>query len=354
MFAKFDTGGITHDMIAGFEISRETSRNRGRTIPGGSTTDVFNPDPERPYTDTITPSGFTARAKARSVAGYLFDTIALSPQWLVSGGLRYERFSVDFIGLPTTAVPVPEPLDRTDTILSWRAGVTFKPMPSLSLYAGAGSSANPSFEGLTSSNVTSAVAALKPEKSRTYEIGAKWDGFHGKLLLTGAVFRIDKLNARTPGLPGDPLTVLEGKQRVDGVELGATGRITPNWEVIAAYTYLYSKIRESNTPAEVGRQLLNTPRHSLSAWTTYKFRFGLETGAGMRYASSRFTSNANTRQVPSYWLADAMVGYTFNEKMTLRVNVFNIFDKEYVDSLSGGHFVPGAGRSAVATLSFGL
>ncbi len=36
-------------------------------------------------------------------------------------------------------------------------------------------------------------------------------------------FRTDKTNARTTGLPGEPATVLDGKQRVDGFEFGATG-----------------------------------------------------------------------------------------------------------------------------------
>lgn len=354
LFAEFTTGALGHDLIAGFEIAREKSRNRGRTIGEGTTTDLFDPDPARPYDGVIASTGRSARATADSIAGYLFDTISLSPQWLVSGGIRYERFEVDYLGLPTNSIPNPQPLSRTDTIFSWRAGLTYKPVPELSIYAGAGSSANPSFEGLTSSNVTEAVAALKPEKSRTYEVGAKWDAAGGRLLLTGALFRIDKANARTPGLPGDPPTVLEGEQRVDGIELGATGRILPNWEVIAAYTFLDSEIRESNTPAEVGKDLLNTPRHSFSLWSTYRFPAGVEIGGGARYASSRFTSNTNTREVGDYWLADATIAYDLSEKVRLRLNVFNIFDEDYVDALSGGHFVPGTGRSAVATLAFRL
>jgi catecholate siderophore receptor len=354
IFADFSTGGIKHELIAGFEIAREKSRNHGRTISEATTTDLFDPDPTRPYNGTIEPSGFTARAKADSIAGYLFDTITLSEQWLVSGGLRYDRFEVDFIGLPSNAEPNPAPLARTDNIWSWRAGVTFKPVESFNLYVGAGSSANPAFEGLTSTNTNAAVAALEPEKSRTYEAGFKWDGLDGRLLLTGAVFRIDKLNARTPGLPGEAATVLEGKQRVDGIELGATGRILPNWELIAAYTYLKSKIRESNTPAEVGNELLNTPPHTFSIWTTYDFPFGLEIGGGVRYVDERFTSNSNVRQVGSYWLTDATVAYDITDDITARINVFNLFDEEYIDAISGGHYIPGAARSAVATLAFSL
>lgn len=349
IFAKFSTGSVGHDLIGGLEISREKSRNRARTVAEATPTDLFDPDPTRPYNGTITP-GATTRAEADSLAAYLFDTVTLSEQWLLNGGVRLERFEVDYVPLPTTP-PTPM-LSRTDEIFAWRAGITYKPVPSLNLYAGAGSSANPSFEGLSSQTVTAAQAALKPEKSRTYEVGAKWDGLNGRLLATAALFRIDKTNARTPGLPGEPALVLEGEQRVDGVELGVSGRPLPNWELIAAYTYLDSEIRRSNTPAEVGKRLLNTPEHSFSLWSTYEFPFGLEIGGGARYVGSRFTSNANTRGVGDYWLADATVAYDLADATSLRINLFNILDKKFADSISGGHFVPGPTRSVVATLAF--
>ena len=102
------------------------------------------------------------------------------------------------------------------------------------------------------------------------------------MLLTTALFRTDKTNARTPGLPGEPATVLEGKHRVTGFELGATGRITPNWQLIASYTYLDSEVKESNTPAEIGNRLQNVPDHSASFWSLYTLPRGVEFGGGFR------------------------------------------------------------------------
>ncbi|HEU4876480.1 MAG TPA: TonB-dependent receptor, partial [Sphingomicrobium sp.] len=242
-------------------------------------------------------------------------------------------------------------LGRVDRSLTWRAGVTVKPVKRLSLYAGAGTSVNPSIENMTQTTPTAAVVALKPERSRTYEVGAKWDGFSGKLLLNAALFRTDKLNARTAGLPGEPATVLEGKQRVDGFELGATGKVTRGWDVIASYTYLDSEIRSSNVPAEVGNRLVNVPVHTGSLWTTYKLPFGVEVGGGVRYVGERFTNVLNARKVEAYVAADATVGYEFSRDFTLRLNAFNLFDKRFADQISGGHFVPGPGRSVLATLS---
>ena len=350
LFARFSTGSIRHDLIAGFEVAEETSRNQLRTVTAGTPTDLFDPDPGRPWDGTVEDiPGAVVRAEADTLAGYVFDTIHFSDQLLLSGGLRWEQYKSKF-----RAAPPAEALGRTDTNLTWRAGLTFKPVPDLSLYAGAGTSVNPSIENMTQTNVSEDLAALKPERSRTYEIGAKWNGFKGKLLVTAALFRTDKTNARTDGLPGEPATVLDGKQRVDGFELGVTGWITKRWSVIAGYTYLDTEVRESNDPAELGNHLRNVPDHSGSVWTVYELPNGFEFGGGVRYVGTRFTSEANNRKLDDYWVADATVAYEIRPETTIRLNAFNLFDERYADQIGGGHFVPGQGRSAIATLTFGL
>lgn len=348
LFARFATGTILHDLVAGVEVSQEKSQNQLRAVTAGTPTDLFDPDPTRPWEGTIVDiPGRRVRASADTWAVYLFDTLKVSNALLFSGGLRYERYKSRF-----QAAPPAQPLGRTDRNLTWRAGVTVKPVDRLSLYAGAGTSVNPSIENMTQTTPTAALAALKPERSRTYEVGAKYDGFDGRLLLTAALFRTDKMNARTPGLPGDPPIVLEGKQRVDGVELGATGRITPAWQVIAAYTYLDSAIVESNTVDEIGNRLPNVPTQSGSAWSVYKLPFGLEVGGGVRYVGTRYTNAANIRRADGYWTADATAAFDVTRNINMRVNAFNLTDKRYIDQVSGGHFVPGPGRSVLATLTF--
>ena len=356
-FARFETGAIRHDAIAGFEISRERSRNQLRTVTAGTPTDIFNPDPERPWVGTIVDvPGDVVRAKADSVAAYVFDTIHFSEQFLLSGGLRWEHYKSEFTPAPSQIAANPATtghVERTDTNITWRAGATFKPIPSLSLYAGAGTSVNPSIENMTQTTPNVSLDALKPERSRTYEVGAKWDGFGGKLLLTTALFRTEKINARTTEA-GGTVFVLDGEQRVDGFEFGATGRVTEHLQVVGSYTYLDSEVRESRNAAEIGNRLGNVPKHTGSLWMLYKLPQGVELGGGARYSSARFTNVANTRKVDGYWVADATIGYDINERMTVRVNALNIFDERYADQLGGGHFVPGAGRSVIATLAFGM
>ncbi len=42
---------------------------------------------------------------------------------------------------------------------------------------------------------------------------------------------------------------------------------------------------------------------------------------------------------------------TVNQRFTLRLNIYNLADERYIDRVGGGHFIPGAGRSAALTTS---
>jgi catecholate siderophore receptor len=176
-----------------------------------------------------------------------------------------------------------------------------------------------------------------------------------RLSLGLAVFRTEKTNARTED-PTDPtdIVVLDGEQRVDGIEVSVAGRITDRWQVYGGYAYMTSEITESENRDEVGNELANTPKNTFSLWMTYDLPWNLQVGAGAQYTDSRYSSTANTREAPSYVLFDAMAAWNANKHFTLRLNVYNLADEEYIDRVGGGHFVPGAGRSATltATLTF--
>jgi catecholate siderophore receptor len=216
-------------------------------------------------------------------------------------------------------------------------------------YASWGSSLSPSLEGLS---YGTANTAIDPEKTYTTEAGTKWDLFGGRVLATGALFRVNKDNARTPGInPGDPPQVLSGKQRVQGVELGLSGNITRNLNVFGAYTMLDSKIVSSNTPAERGQRIQNAPRNSFNMWSTLRHK-RLTVGGGPRFVGKRFGNNIGTRWVPNYWTLEAMASYNVSQNLDLRLNLNNLNDAYYFDRLGGGHVVPGPARSAMFGAAF--
>ena len=185
------------------------------------------------------------------------DQIRLLPKLDLVGGLRFDLFAADFDSFLNN-----QNFNRTDTKVSSRAGLVFHPTPTQSYYFASGTSFNPSAEALAlaANNVDT-----PPEENISFEVGAKIGLFNDTINLQGALFRIDKTNARTTD-PETLLLVLEGKQRVQGFELGLTGRPLPRWNLFTGFTYLDSKVLESmdvqnNVPVQ-GKQLQNTPRYS--------------------------------------------------------------------------------------------
>lgn len=339
---NFNTGKFEHDLNTGLELSREEQNNRNSAQDTNQpTTDLYNPNPgNNPLGPMPSISNPWTEATADTVALYAGDTLKLTEKWSILGGLRYDHIETDFSGTE----------GRTDDLVSWRSGIVFKPLPKGSIYFGYGTSFNPSLEGNT--GISGNILNLDPEEARIFELGTKWDLLHERLSLTAAIFHSEKTNVRTPDIANTGVTVLEGEQRVNGIELGASGAITKDWRVFAAYTFLDSKVEASNNPSEESNILGNTPKHSGSLWTTYQLPYNFEIGGGAQYVGER-RSNATdaARIAPDYWLFDATAAYEVNKHFTLRLNVYNLADEDYIDRVGGGHFIPGAGRSAVLTAS---
>jgi catecholate siderophore receptor len=344
---RFGDGDVRHTVVAGVEFATEKSTNDARAATDGDLADLFDPDYDAPYTGVITDTPIMdSRAEADSLAAYVFDTMEIGEHWELSGGLRWDRFDVETEGYDSVAL-IRREWARDDTMLSGRAALLYKPSDTSSYYVAVGNSFNPSAEGLALNVDT---AGLEPEKSRTLEFGGKWALLDERLLLTSAVFRTEKTNARTTD--ADAIVVLEGEQRVDGFEIGATGEIGDDWTVFAGYTFLDGDVVHSLNPLEDGNELSNTPKHSASLWTTWDATDRLQFGFGARHVGARWTSTQNLRQAKSYTTYDAMASYVLHPSTTLRLNGYNLSDKDYVETVGGGHYGPGAARSFMASLDF--
>lgn len=363
----FNTGTVEHNLVAGLEFGREESINYGRApidpftgLPAAvPQTNLWFPNPFGAPSFPVRTGAFT-ETTSDTAAIYLFDTIKLNDCWEITGGIRGDSYDVDY--LARTATGVLTPLQRDDSMFSYQAAITYKPVKEGTIYLSYGTSFNPSTENLTyiapptPTNNTLSLFNADPEENETIELGAKWEFFDEKLLVSSAVFHTEKTNARTTD-PADPTVVtLTGEQEIQGFEFGFTGQITEQWSIIGGYTYLDGEVKASSVPAEVGSDLSNTPENSFSLWTVYEFPIGLEIGAGAQFVDSRFNNNnETTRQTaPSFTIFNAMVGYQATENLHLQLNVDNLTDEDYIDRVGGGHFVPGWGRSAVlsATMTF--
>ena len=269
--------------------------------------------------------------------------------------------------------------DNVDNLISYRAGLVYKPAENASVYAAFSNSKTPSAAsvngGCTATSTTgTANCDVDPETAVNWEIGAKWDLLDG-LSLTGSLFRNERKNYRVadPGDPDNPsgFQTLDGRARVDGLLLGVAGRIKEHWYVYANYSHLESKVLQgaSNFIAEGGGDyakgdpLLSTPGNSLSLWTTYDLSHGWQIGYGATYVGSYVVSqhsatnpNGPLNEVDSYWMHRAMVAYDIDRDWRLQLNVNNLFDEHYLTRVRTAGDVawatPGDARSAVLTATY--
>ncbi|HEX6735316.1 MAG TPA: TonB-dependent receptor, partial [Azonexus sp.] len=105
-----------------------------------------------------------------------------------------------------------------------------------------------------------------------------------------------------------------------------------------------------------------SPDLTATLWTSYTLG-DFTLGGGVRYVSdqkrvvSENQSQAQQRQnmpnVPSYWVADLMAAYKVSKNLNLRLNVYNLFDEEYITpNNAGNRLLMGIPRSAMMTANF--
>ena len=358
-------GGIEQTLLVGVELGRQDStnkRNTGFFGPAGTAigATVAATQPFAVAT-AFRPNGTDADNNVKgSILGlYAQDQIALSREWKVIAGLRYDRFKVDFDDRRTTTAALD--LSRTDTGWSPRAGLIWTPSAASVYYASYSYAFLPSGEQLSLATTT---ADLEPEKAINYELGARWD-LRPRLTLSSAIFRLDRQDVRVtdPANPGS--FVKSGEQRVEGMEIGLQGEVTRDWLVYGGYAYLDGRVKEpisSGTAATAGsvvpagNKIGLVPENTFSLWNRFNHGDGWGTGVGVIYQDDAFTSFNNTVSIPAFWRVDGGIYYAFPDRKTrLQFNVENIFNQRYYPTVDGDNNIsPGAPINARITLSLAL
>ncbi|WP_293778628.1 catecholate siderophore receptor Fiu [uncultured Oxalicibacterium sp.] len=387
--SEFETGGLKHTLGAGVELIYERQKKNhlmgasgGTGTNGGTITaaNLYNPNPYFALLDyNPRENGAYDHGVTKTIGAYVFDTIELNDKWQISGGVRVDRFSTDFetfrlagttsAGGGGTGTPLPADtrtnLSASDTLVSYKIGALYKPTVDSSVYGLYSVSKRPpggdNFSlSATANNANNPIA--KPQEATNIEFGAKWD-VNKSLALTGAIF--NTTNENEIATDANNVTTQIGERRVRGIELGAVGQITSAWQVITGLTFLDSEITRGNAASggnnATGGDIPFTPKRAFTSWTTYRLPSGLILGGGARYVSKITRSSAavvapatGLTESASYWVADAMASYPITKNATIQLNIYNLFDKNYVASFNNGgnRYTPGAPRSFLLTGNF--
>jgi catecholate siderophore receptor len=425
--ADFNVGGFRNIVIAGVDVSYQ---NADRTIYAYTlpTTAQFtytlgNHQPNRRnigislYNPThIPPPGYNVvfptaalvaggltNDTATSVVGssghstdlafFATDRFYFTPEISVIGGVRVDRYTPTFAStvVGTVATGQQTTIARSpQTLVNPRAALVYEPSEDQTYYFSYGKSSVPQGTSIVGSPtpITTANQALDPEISETLEIGAKKSFFNGALGLAGSVFKVLKSNTVITDPVSGIASVQSGERdRVQGLELSATGQITEKWSVLGAYTFLDSKVTSDNScggtpivcvrnPYTIGTQVIFVPKNAFSLWSSYKLDDlvpGLGIGGGAVYqsklyarnttATSTVTTGAVTVSTPTGLSRIAVIPRTLEfdavatydiDRYHFQFNVNNISDELNYTQSFGNRGTPSAGRTFIVSVGVDL
>jgi catecholate siderophore receptor len=342
--------GTDQTLLIGFEVGREKSRNKHLTgsFPNGSTAPISDPTVAAEVIYAPIASDANNRVEAKVAALYAQDQIKPASWLEIVAGLRFDRFKLSLEDLRPVGGGL---FTRTDHLFSPRFGLVLKPADKLSFYASYSRSYLPQ-SGDQFSSLSPITAQLKPERFDNYEVGAKWEVLSG-LLATAAIYRLDRSNTRATD-PNDPSqTVLTGRQRSRGIEVGLERSITSRWMISAGYTLQKAGITETTTAAPKGNQVPLVPRRSFSLWNRYDVTHDLGLGFGFIARSKSYATISNTVKLPGYARLDAAMFYKLPHGVDAQLNVENLLGAHYFPTANAdNNIIPGAPRTIKVLIGY--
>ena len=322
------TGSVKHTLLAGIELGWQNTDNFRNTgfFGSNSATSIQVPfdNPTITQAASFRQSATDAdnHLDTKVAASYVQDQVELGAHFQVVGGLRFDRFDLTYHNNRNG-----DTLDRVDDLVSPRLGLVYKPIAPVSVYGSYTVSHLPS-SGDQFSSLTTITEQVKPEKFTSYELGVKWEP-HPSLILTSALYRLDRTNTRSTD-PNDPTRIVQtGSQRTNGFELGITGRLTSKWLVSGGYSYQDAFVTSATVAAREGAQVAQVPHNTLSFWNNYQLLPKLGAALGILYRTDMFATIDNTVTLPGYTRVDFAAFYNVTKDLRLQANLENAFNKSY-------------------------
>lgn len=323
---EFSLAGMEHQFLIGanyldYFYQQQIKRGTAQTVIPGQV--VIKPELDYHQGNLSIPSEY------KYYGFYLQDLMTLNEQWKLLAGVRYDEQKKDGVGGNSYAV-------------SPKFGVIYSPMSNGSIYVNYSKSFTPQ-GGVTDPLNVNHNTDLKPEYGIQYEVGTKWELFDDSLLLTAAIFDItlENISITEALTASDPLsengtytwiTTQGGEQKHRGVEVGAQGKIGDSWFVTSSMMYLDAEYQTGDE--REGKTPIDAPEWSANIWTRYEVTDKLAMNFGAIYVGERFANTTNSITKDGYVRFDIGAAYTMDimgKDVSLRANVRNLFDTEYLD-----------------------
>ncbi|MDH4869625.1 TonB-dependent siderophore receptor [Pseudomonas sp. BN515] len=342
----FETGSWLHQTLAGLEY--ENYRNSQKypqslaSLDYGQ--DIYNPVYGRPKPALVNPNDFFEQVESHALN--LQDQIDFGGGWKGLIGARFEHFEQSALNRTTSVRN-----DQHKDSLTLRSGLLYQLTPEIGLFANAATSVKPNAIG-------SQGTVFEPEKGLGKEAGLKLALLEGRLGTTVALFHIDKENVLTadPNEPGQ--NIAAGRARSQGLDLQVSGQLTDALRIIGAYAYIDAEVTKDNVLPE-GSRLLGIPEHSGSLLAVYELQDGhlrgSDVGAAFNHVGDRSGQAGSQFELPAYSTVDLLAHYKASKRVTVGLNLNNLFDRKYYErSYNSVWVMPGEPRNLNLSLILDL
>lgn len=333
LLGRFGSGWLQQELTFGYTHNQREAYS-GTSAPASNVPqNLYNPRPVAEQNPVIATRGTDSSITDKGL--YVFDRILLGDRWQVLAGLR----AADYSNVtPTTRYSA--------TRTSPNVSLLFKPTPDTTLYASY-------LEGLEETGAAPANRAnsgeiLPPAVNKQKEVGVKTRAWGG-LFAQAALFQIDR-----PQTTVDAANrfVLGGESRYRGLELSASGDLSPRWAVVASMLLMEAEIIATSAAnaGELGKMPENTPRRTASLFGEYRVPHlaGLSLNAGLYHVGKRAVNSLNQAWVGSYTTVSLGARYltkVSGRQLTLQANVDNVTDRNYWATAGNGLLNSGAPRT---------
>jgi Outer membrane receptor proteins, mostly Fe transport len=265
-------------------------------------------------------------------------------------------------GVIGTTEPVPTFRGtRTDDAFTPRVILAWEPAPNLNLYA----SYSQGFKGGgfdPRGNFANADVreGFLPEFVDSYELGAKFSLFDGRVRINSDVFFAEYTDVQIPGsviIPGPPVTFVgtvtnAGAAEMTGLEFEGTAQFTDHLSGALSFGYIdaeYTEFIVGGVDVSNQRDVQNTPDWTGNASLTYSVPLTIGPTPGTISFTGSAAYRGDTQQFeaaiplldqPAFWLYDAAVYWTSdNDRWRIGLYGRNLSDERYITS---GYNFPGA------------
>ncbi|MEZ8094144.1 TonB-dependent siderophore receptor [Photobacterium swingsii] len=269
---------------------------------------------------------------------YVQDFVEINEQWHALAGVRFDQEKTK---------------DETHNNVLPKFALIYHPSDNSSLYATYSQSFEP--KDPVAAKYKNAGEKLDAERGELYELGAKKEFFDGLMLVSGALFNIEKNNLVYDDRSTNTMHQ-DGKVRHRGIELAADGQVTDSLSLSSSLMWLDARYLDH--PRFEGKRAKDAPKFAMGAWANYQIDEMNNFHLGARYEGQKYGDPYEKFSKPAYTLVD--LGYTHRVALTdkldglVRVNVNNLFNEEYLRGGCNHNAMYGDERTVKATFQINL